>query len=407
MPRTKQRKLAEISSELGDGDFAMDFHPRTGRPIRRSQKADSPFVDSAIAVTDEESSDDESIIAVSHHQSKKRKRSPSPPLSDDDYDFSSPSESRCESEGGSVPPRPQGMPQMSLHAPTPVTCQGTQIVIKDLMVNVPLGHTGPIVLHLTPGLGGMPPPIGPPHPSSVPIGFTRPQTSTPQPPPRSQPSRKTGFLDLPAELRNEIYRLTFVAKGRFALSRPTNFSRSAAFLRTCRQVHQEASGILYGENEFFFSRRSDRHGSFWQAEWSELGFKSIRKFLKTIGPANTAMIRHLSFQFEDATPCLNPDTMSHEDRRFVHDEALISILRHLGDYAQLQTLKLNFHGRRRVEATDERFLAYLTRIKADTVDLVRYPLTRPEIVFAMESKQAETVRKSLMKTMVRKVKLYD
>lgn len=273
MPRTKQRKLAEISSELGDGDFAMDFHPRTGRPIRRSQKADSPFVDSAIAVTDEESSDDESIIAVSRHPSKKRKRSPSPPLSDDDYDFSSPSESRCESEGGAMPPRPQSMPEMSLHAPTPVTCQGTQIVIKDLMVNVPLGHTGPIVLHLTPGLGGMPPPIGPPHPSSVPIGFTRPQTSTPQPPPRSQPSRKTGFLDLPAELRNEIYRLTFVAKGRFALSRPTNFSRSAAFLRTCRQVHQEASGILYGENEFFFSRRSDRHGSFWQAEWSELGFK--------------------------------------------------------------------------------------------------------------------------------------
>ncbi|KAI7434690.1 hypothetical protein KC336_g3784 [Hortaea werneckii] len=338
MPRTKQRKLAEISSELGDGDFAMDFHPRTGRPIRRSQKADSPFVDSAIAVTDEESSDDESIIAVSRHPSKKRKRSPSPPLSDDDYDFSSPSESRCESEGGAMPPRPQSMPEMSLHAPTPVTCQGTQIVIKDLMVNVPLGHTGPIVLHLTPGLGGMPPPIGPPHPSSV---------------------------------------------------------------------HQEASGILYGENEFFFSRRSDRHGSFWQAEWSELGFKSIRKFLKTIGPANTSMIRHLSFQFEDATPCLNPDTMSHEDRRFVHDEALISILRHLGDYAQLQTLKLNFHGRRRVEATDERFLAYLTRIKADSVDLVRYPLTRPEIVFATESKQAETVRKSLMKTMVRKVKLYD
>lgn len=99
--------------------------------------------------------------------------------------------------------------------------------------------------------------------------------------------------------------------------------------------------------------------------------------------------------------------MSHEERRFVHDDGLMSILRHLGDYAQLQTLKLCFHGRRRVETSDDRFLAYLKRIRADTVELVKFPIGRPESVYAMESKQAEVVRKGLMKAMVRKEKLYD
>ena len=126
-----------------------------------------------------------------------------------------------------------------------------------------------------------------------------------------------------------------------------------------------------------------------------------------IGPTNTSLIRHVSLQLEDATPCLNPDTMTHEARRFVHDDALMSTLRHLGDYAQLQTLKLNFHGRRRVETTDDRFLTYLKRVKADTVDLVKFPIGRVESVYATESKQEEPVRRMLMKTMVRKEKLYD
>ena len=135
--------------------------------------------------------------------------------------------------------------------------------------------------------------------------------------------------------------------------------------------------------------------------------QSIRKFLKMIGTTNTALIRHLSFQMEDATPCLNPDTMSHSERRFVHDDALMSVLRHLGDYAQLQTLKLSFHGRRRVETSDDRFLAYMKRIKADKVELVKFPIGRPDSVWVQESKQEETVRKMLMKVMVRKQKLYD
>ena len=135
--------------------------------------------------------------------------------------------------------------------------------------------------------------------------------------------------------------------------------------------------------------------------------QSVRKFLKMIGPSNTSLIRHVSLQLEDATPCLNPDTMTHDARRFVHDDALMSTLRHLGDYAQLQTLKMNFHGRRKVETTDDRFLTYLKRVKADTVELVKFPIGRGEHLYATESKQEEPVRKMLLKAMVRKEKLYD
>lgn len=135
--------------------------------------------------------------------------------------------------------------------------------------------------------------------------------------------------------------------------------------------------------------------------------QSVRKFLKSIGPTNTGLIRNIGLQLEDAIPCLNPDKMSHEDRRFVHDNALMSILRHLGDYTQLQTLKLNFHGRRRVESTDERFLNHLKRIKADSVMFVKYPIGRGDSIYASDSKQEEPVRKMLLKTMVRREKLYD
>ena len=81
-----------------------------------------------------------------------------------------------------------------------------------------------------------------------------------------------GFLDLPAgknlkprcicigkadnkiELRNDIYRLAFVTKDTVDFGNPSNCQRSAAFLATCRQVHDEATSILYSENRFVFRR---------------------------------------------------------------------------------------------------------------------------------------------------------
>ena len=267
MPKAKENKTAVMSSELGDGDFAINRNPRTGRPMRKCHKADSPFVDSAVAISDEDSSDDESVMALAT-RTKKRKRTPSPPLSDDDGFSEASLEDAIESDEDAIAVRPSK--RRELYTPTPAFAQGSSIVLKDVVVNVPAGHVGPVVLHLTPDMGKPPPP--PPSPRVI-VNDPPKRSKRPTQSPNSTKRSGAGFLDLPAELRNEIYSLVFVADSRFDLARPTNFARSAAFLRTCRQVHQEACGILYGENEFFFARRTDRHGSFWEDDWKELGFK--------------------------------------------------------------------------------------------------------------------------------------
>lgn len=268
MARTKQTKPTACSSELGDGDFAVNYNPKTGRPIRKSLKADSPFVDSAVAISDDEDSDDEEAVPVP--RSRKRKRSPSPPLSGvaDDLDALTDNEAiwTNEHDDDVVVRSGKGLGITGL----PAVTGGMQFTLRDIVVNVPVGHKGPIVLHLSADSA----PTTPAAPVEVP---TLPQKSKQRKRNRKEPkptkSAGAGFLDLPAELRNEIYRLTFVANGRLNFGCPMNFGRSVALLRTCRQVHGEGRGILYAENEFFFNRRTSRYGSFWEEEWRELGFR--------------------------------------------------------------------------------------------------------------------------------------
>lgn len=63
----------------------------------------------------------------------------------------------------------------------------------------------------------------------------------------------TGFLTLPPELRNKVYRLLFTAKKDLIFNFPKNFCLSSTFLRTCRQIHEEGCGILYGKTPLFLS----------------------------------------------------------------------------------------------------------------------------------------------------------
>ncbi|RFU31534.1 hypothetical protein B7463_g4819, partial [Scytalidium lignicola] len=60
-----------------------------------------------------------------------------------------------------------------------------------------------------------------------------------------------GFLDLPLEIRDQIYRLLFLKDAPIypSLSR-AEISESTAFLRTNRQIYAEAVAILYGQNVF-------------------------------------------------------------------------------------------------------------------------------------------------------------
>lgn len=265
MARTKPAKQASqaMSSELGNGDFAVNFNTRTGRPIRKARKADSPFVDSAIAITDEETSEDEAVPMLTS-RSRKRKRSPSPPLSDSDADEEELSDDG-ESDHDAIAVRPRCGPELDS------TPGMMQVVLKDITINVPPGHVGPLVLHITPELM-VPMPVAPTQTSKRQMSRDQKRPTKKQCQ-SAEPNTRAGFLDLPAELRNEIYRMTFVGEGRLTFANPTSFSKSAAFLRTCSQVHEEARSILYAENEFLFARRTSRYGSFWEDEWKELGFR--------------------------------------------------------------------------------------------------------------------------------------
>ncbi|KAF7190951.1 hypothetical protein HII31_08110 [Pseudocercospora fuligena] len=376
------------SSELGDGDFNIDYNAK-GRAIRKCRKIrrESPFEDSAVAISDDDDDFEEEEIDDSIHiaPTRKRKRSPSPaaPLPSDDVESLSDS-SLSDDEAPQRPSPPSA--STTIH----------------LTINVPAGHQGPLTINLDPK------------------NFAAVQSAPSTPSKRdkltqatlarlnarstSKTSKYAGFLDLPAELRNDIYRTIFVTTRSVNFAQADNFSRSAALLRTCRQVYEEGRSILYSENSFAIERRTQRYGSFWESEWRELGFLNVRKFMKSVGSTNIAFIRKLSFMLEDAVPCLNPAMRTNEERRFVHDDDLMSVLRHLGDHSQLQTLELHFHGRRRVDRTDDRFLDYMKRVKADTVRFVDWP---PGSRYPRQSKQDDGVKTTLLQHCTRKRKKFD
>ncbi|KAK3618940.1 hypothetical protein LTR22_026172 [Elasticomyces elasticus] len=121
-----------------------------------------------------------------------------------------------------------------------------------------------------------------------------------------QPLR-LGFLHLPAELRNRIYRevLLFGSielaplfihtqanhkgnNGKARVLHMRKYKREIVprlrFLRTNKQVHKEASSILYGENEFRFTNR--------------YGFDTLFFFTRTIGELNTLLLRKVTEGFQ-------------------------------------------------------------------------------------------------------------
>lgn len=342
MSRDRSRRHAILSPELGDGDFDIALITRTGRPRRKARRTqtDSPFVDSAIAVSDPADSDitasdasARSTISMARYRKRKRKRSPSPPVSDDTEESADTSDTDNTA---------------FQHSNGFASNTSIQINIKNLTVNIPPGHRGPVLLQLD-----LPSDIS--KQSSVTRNASKTRrtaylsssdlkSSQTKQMSSSRHSIHAGFLDIPAEIRNQIYRHVFVAEDHFNFDSPSNFSRGAAFLRTCKQVYEEARSILYSENHFLFVRRGRRHGSYWEPEWSEVGYKAIRRFLRLIGPTNIGLLRHVTLLLEDATPCLNPEMTTADDRRFVYDDVLMSVLRHLGDHAKLQKLDLHFHG---------------------------------------------------------------
>lgn len=58
------------------------------------------------------------------------------------------------------------------------------------------------------------------------------------------------LLDLPAELRNDIYRLAMVTDTRIELVDNSIRQKHTTLLQTCRQIRAEATAMFYAENRF-------------------------------------------------------------------------------------------------------------------------------------------------------------
>ena len=171
------------------------------------------------------------------------------------------------------------------------------------------------------------------------------------------------FLELEPELRNRIYRELLVTDKVVKFNPAPRLSRTAALLRTCRQVHEEARGILYGENAFHLDRRAETRGNYWDEEWKEIGYKDVRRFLESIGPANIANMRFLSIRLADAAPIFTPK-MDATERRYQNDPILHHVLRLIGSSGVvLEKLAVAFAGRRELIHDDVPFIRAFTSIK--------------------------------------------
>ncbi|KAF2147127.1 uncharacterized protein K452DRAFT_293600 [Aplosporella prunicola CBS 121167] len=395
-PKSKS-KSAQIktssSSDVGEGTETR-YNPLTGRPIRDGagrKSLDVDYLDTIEALEedsgDEVSEDEEGQLRTR----KKRKRTPSPPLPP-------------------LPPLPQNPEDIRSREPTPDLHMSGMTNFTSLTFNVPPGFKGPFVVNLDDA------------------ALSKLQSQTPRPVKRQRTRRngapshhnedtinvaprefeesgkprpgEIGFVDLPPEIRNKIYRLLFVDKDAVDFERPFNFCRSSALLRANRQVYNEGRSVLYSENKFMFARNHNRRGNYWDAEQTEIGFKDFRVFLKSIGPTNISLLRDIEVIFTDAAPSATP-RITNEERRFVHDEHLIDCLRMLGENGRLKEARFSFAGRKIVGRTDYRFIDALRSIEVDKVDMEHR--NRYQYGYKIES----DVKNELKKCMVRSKKLYS
>jgi hypothetical protein len=158
--------------------------------------------------------------------------------------------------------------------------------------------------------------------------------------------------------------MVFVAKGRVDFGDP-KCDRSAAFLRTCKAVHQEGSSVLYSENQFKFVRNKGSRNPFWSNKANEIGYVDMRHFLAMIGPLNLTYLRKLHIVFDDASKNYHH---LYDDPRFVHDANLLASLKVIARSCFLKKISLTFLGRKNLTTFDVRFLEHLCAIKVDGMD---------------------------------------
>lgn len=100
------------------------------------------------------------------------------------------------------------------------------------------------------------------------------------------PQQQSKFLQLPAELRNAIYRTTVIPDGadKHLQIWPYSMLLYSPLLKVCKQTRFEASSIFYQENQF-------------SAAVSYSNIDSLRSWLQVIGRKNVDRISRLSIEY--------------------------------------------------------------------------------------------------------------
>lgn len=164
---------------------------------------------------------------------------------------------------------------------------------------------------------------------------------------QSADEKKTGFLDLPVELRDMIYAEVFVFKhdGDIAISpfsdRPIGVSPN--FLRTCKQIQREGCKWLYSKNRFHFTRDWREVGGHFDCKWNELGYETSRLWIETIGEVNMGTIERILLTLDDASKSKRPRATIGE-RRYYNDPELATILTYLAKHDAFKHVIVCFSG---------------------------------------------------------------
>jgi hypothetical protein len=192
--------------------------------------------------------------------------------------------------------------------------------------------------------------------------------------------------------------MVFVTKQPIDFGSPTNCQRSSALLRTCKQVHEEGTSILYSENRFVFRRNRNSRAPFWINDSKEIGYLDMRHFLTMIGETGRGFLRRVHIILEDATKTQAAHLES--DGRFTHDGNLLACFKVIARDCFLKTMALTFQGRRYLSTFDVRFLEALSTIEVDDV------VFNPGAAWTGDKFDAR-VRDILQKEMIRPELLYE
>ena len=181
-----------------------------------------------------------------------------------------------------------------------------------------------------------------------------------------------GFMDLPFELREKVYRDVFTTQVQTRITGRAQhtYPHSSALLRVNKAIYQEGRKYLYSENRFLFIPSTLITVKPYDQGWRELSYGHARQFLEDIGPENIGMLKDIGLSFEDKSPSGNPG-LTLDELRFESNKDVIWILEHLAKYGlRIEKLKLGFIGRRRMnprgwDANVVEFLLALSRVKTD------------------------------------------